>query len=50
MKSVMILPCGVSSAPKRPRPGAHQRHVARDQAIEKVAGILAADLDHTPVR
>ena len=45
----MILPCGVSKAPNRPRPGSQQRHVGGDEAVEKVAGVLAADLDHAPV-
>ena len=29
--------------------GPQQRHVGGDEAVEKVAGILAADLDHAPV-
>jgi hypothetical protein len=39
----VILPCGVSNAPNRPR------NVCRDEAIEKVAGLDAADLDHAAV-
>ena len=31
------------------RQGAQQRRVCGDEAIEKVAGVLAADLDHAPV-
>ena len=30
--------------------GLQQRDVCGDEAIEEVAGILAADLDHAPVR
>ena len=45
----MILPCGVSRAPNRPRPGLKQRHVCGDEAVEKVARVLAADLDHAPI-
>ena len=28
---------------------ADQRHVGRHQAVEKIAGVLAADLDHAPI-
>ena len=45
----MILPCGVSRAPNRAEAGPQQRHVRGDQAVEKVAGVVAADLDHAPV-
>ena len=48
-KSVVILPCGVSSAPNRPRPGRASVDVGGDEAVEEVAGILAADLDHAPI-
>ena len=30
--------------------GLQQRDVCGDEAVEEVAGILAADLDHAPVR
>jgi hypothetical protein len=36
-KSVVILPCGVCS------------DVAGDEAVEKVAGVLAADLHYAPI-
>ena len=45
----MILPCGVSSAPNRPSPGRSSVDVGGDEAVEEVAGVLAADLDHAPV-
>ena len=48
-KSTMILPCGVSSAPKRPSPGRDQRDVGGDKAVEEVARILAAHLDDAAV-
>ena len=45
----MILPCGVSSAPNRPSPGRTQLDIRGDEAVEEVACVLAADLDHAPV-
>ena len=45
----MILPCGVSSAPNRPSPGCSSVDIGRDEAVEEVARVLAADLDHAPV-
>jgi len=33
----MILPCGVSSAPNRPRAGLEPRHIGGDEPVEKAA-------------
>ncbi len=46
----MILPCGVSSAPKSAEARLQLVDIGRDEAIEEVARILARDLDHAPVR
>ena len=35
--------------PEAAEPGTQQRRIRGDEAVEKVAGILAADLDHAPV-
>ncbi len=35
--------------PESPEAGPKQRNICRDEAVEEVARVLAADLDHAPV-